>query len=89
MPLTRSNHKKGGVLLINPPPSINWDYSKKEYYAPPLGILSIATVLKKNGFSVKLIDGVYDPHYTRHAEEYFREKEILFAGLSVMTAQLP
>lgn len=89
MPLTHSNHKKGGVLLINPPPSINWDYSKKEYYAPPIGILSIATVLKNNGFSVKVIDGVYDPQYTRHAEEYIREEDVLFIGLSAMTAQLP
>ena len=40
------------VLLINPPESGRGDYS-----TPPLGLLYIAAVLKKDGIGVELIDG--------------------------------
>jgi hypothetical protein len=51
-------------LLINPP--IDHTATKKEYsfeaYMPPLGLLYLASSLKKSGHSVKLIDFVAEPY---------------------------
>lgn len=77
------------VLLVNPPPVSSWDYTKKFYYSPPIGVLSVGTVLKINGFSVKIIDGAYEENYLKTIEDIVRYNKLYFVGISAMTAQLP
>jgi len=72
------------ILLINPPFNIakaNYDSSVS------VGLLSIGTYLAAKGFEVKIIDGARQKDFWSELE-----KEIPFtayAGLSVMTTQLP
>jgi radical SAM superfamily enzyme YgiQ (UPF0313 family) len=76
------------ILLINPPPVPNWDYQKKNLYAFPCGILSIGTVLKKNNFSVKLINGAYEEDYLKKCLEIVKFNNLLYVGISAMTSQV-
>lgn len=80
--------KKYDILLINPSPVPDWDYKKKYSYSVPAGILSIATVLNKEGYSVKLIDGAYEEDYLEKIKEVISSSNILFAGISAMTSQV-
>ena len=47
------------VLLINPPSPRNQAVNKDNYF--PLGLLSLATVLKNKGIDAKILD--IDNHY--------------------------
>lgn len=76
------------ILLINPPPVPHWDYKKKYNYTAPAGILSIGTVLKENGYSVKLIDGAYEEFYFKKVEDIIDANNLLFIGISCMTSQV-
>src|SRR3990167_7699673 len=49
------------VMLINPPVSFDvfygeWDMSDVKSSSPPLGILSLAAMIRKYGYEVKVID---------------------------------
>ena len=50
------NNKKGAVLLINPP---IYDFAAFDFWSKPLGILYLSSILKQNGFSVKMFDYMY------------------------------
>ena len=49
------------VMLINPPVSFDsfygeWDLSDVKSSSPPIGILSIASMIRKYGYEVKIVD---------------------------------
>lgn len=77
------------VLLINPPLHENQEYGQTGNLYPPLGILYIGTWLKKNGFLVKIIDTRVVEDYYSAVEYILANEELCFAGLSVMTSQIP
>lgn len=79
----------GRILLIAPHILKDWDY--KKYYdmaAPPMGLLSIGTVLKENGFDVDIVDASLSQDY-REMIKAALQKRPLFAGISSMTSQVP
>jgi len=72
------------VLLINPP----FNIAKAKYDSSvSVGLLSIATCLDGNNISVKIIDGARQPDYLELIKAEARQCD--FAGLSVMTTQIP
>jgi radical SAM superfamily enzyme YgiQ (UPF0313 family) len=77
------------VLLINPPPSLGWNYRYKYSYSPPLGLLSLGTVLRQKGYRVRIIDGAQDENYLINAKKEITHGKFNFIGISVMTAQVP
>ena len=81
------------VMLINPPVSFDcfygeWDLSDVKSSSPPIGILSLAAMIRKYGYEVKLLDA--------HAEgltiDQIVEEVSLFAphilGLTAMTVMI-
>lgn len=72
------------VLLINPPFNIN-----KENYdsSVSVGLLSIASYLDSQGIEVEIIDGVRQRNYLDLIRK--KIKDCSFAGISVMTTQIP
>lgn len=82
---------KNTVVLLNFLPSFDSSYSGKGTIYPAIAILLIGSMLKKNGFNVKIIDGAYDESYIETLKKYvehYRE-QILYVGMSVMTTQVP
>jgi len=76
------------IYLINPPlliqSYIKDDYNKKV----PVGLLSLGSVLAEAGYNVHVIDGVVDPEYWEGLIST-KDKNVLFYGISCMTAQIP
>lgn len=83
--------KKIKIILILPAISLEERYNKALAHAtgslPPLGILSIATVLKKAGHSVAVLDGTIQP-YNAIMEEINRCGPDII-GISAMTLMWP
>src|SRR3989344_7919145 len=77
------------IMLINPPLSVDWNYAHKGIFAPPLGLLLVATILKNNGFDVKIIDGAYHEDYLTQIKTVIKNDAPLFVGVSVETTQIP
>ena len=50
--LTMKN-KSSNLLLINP---LIYDFAAYDFWSKPLGFLYVATLLRKNGFSIHHID---------------------------------
>ncbi len=72
------------VLLINPPFNIakaNYDSSVS------VGLLSIATYLDAKGIKVKILDGARQKNFLAELEKEILDSD--YAGLSVMTTQVP
>jgi len=55
---------------------------------PPIGLLSIGSTLKREGFEVTIIDAAVESGYRNLVEKEISRKP-LFVGLSVMTPQVP
>ena len=51
--LTKVKPNKPSILLVNP-----WihDFAAYDFWAKPLGLLSIASILREHGFNVSYID---------------------------------
>lgn len=77
------------VLLINPPPSLGWNYQYKHSYFPPLGLLSVGTVLDREGYAVKILDGAQEQSYISEVKKEIAQNKFVFIGISVMTSQVP
>jgi molybdate-binding protein len=45
------------IVLINLPPSTNYNYRSAGSIYPATGILVIGTILRSQGFAVQVIDG--------------------------------
>jgi len=72
------------VLLINPP----FNIAKENYDSSvSVGLLSIGTCLDAKGISVKIIDGARQKNFLAELEKEAARCD--YAGLSVMTTQLP
>ncbi|MBU0627544.1 cobalamin-dependent protein, partial [Patescibacteria group bacterium] len=72
------------VLLINPP----FNIAKENYDSSvSVGLLSIITYLDYKGVPVQEVDGARQKNYVELIKETARECD--YAGLSVMTTQIP
>lgn len=72
------------VLLINPP----FNIAKEKYDSSiSVGLLSIATYLDSKGIAVKIVDGARQKDYLDLIKNEIKNFD--FAGLSVMTTQVP
>lgn len=76
------------VILLNPPNKPGWRYVEAAEKVIPLGLLCVGTFLKKNGFTVKLIDAAVERDYLEKLKVSLGGGDIAFCGLSVMTAQV-
>ncbi len=61
---------------------------KPKFTLPPLGILYIAAICKKEGFSVKIIDAESEGVTTEQLIERIVKENPRFLGISVMTPQI-
>jgi len=76
------------VILVYPQLKKNWSYKGREYsVGPPMGLLSIASLLHKKGFQVKIIDACVNPDYLEELAQAI-DNDPVFVGISAMTAQL-
>jgi len=57
----------------------------KEEGSPPLGVVSLATILKKNGFNVKIFDFSFNANYNDFEKEIISFKPN-FVGISYITS---
>lgn len=73
------------IMLINTLPHLDyWKRTKEPQLGMPLGLLSIGTFLKSNGYAVTIIDPVVSKDYLDIIKDSIQG--CLFVGLSVMTA---
>ncbi|MDH4182693.1 MAG: cobalamin-dependent protein [Nitrospinota bacterium] len=80
---------KNTVLLINAPQGANyWDNRDEPGLGIPIGLLSIASNLKANGFKPVIVDGMLDRDYMKRIEKELENQELLWIGLSSMTSGL-
>ena len=83
--------KPNTVILLNFPLEKNQSYKNKGSVYPSISVLLIGSLLKKNWYDVKIIDGLYCENYLELLINYIKEHEqdILYVGMSVMTTQVP
>lgn len=72
------------ILLIYPK-FYKVDFDAKSF---PLGLLSIGTLLEKEGYKVKLIDSLVEENPDELIKDELND-EVLMVGISVMTPQIP
>jgi len=78
------------IILVNLPPTLYYNYNKKGGIYPSSAIILIGTLLKKNGYSVEIIDCAFEEEYLHLLKKSLRStQEVLFVGISVMTSQIP
>ena len=53
------------IVLINLPPSTNYNYRSAGSIYPATGILVIGTILRNQGFAVQVIDGTLKNDYIK------------------------
>ncbi|MFH1878919.1 MAG: radical SAM protein [Candidatus Omnitrophota bacterium] len=80
-------NKKNKIILVNLPPGEGHKYDKPGSFYPATGIMLIGTILKKNGYDVRLIDGAVDPDYREKALGGI-SGDTAFVGFSTMTSQV-
>ena len=73
--------QKADVILVQPKSGF-LDYASKRL---PLGIMSIAGVLREHGFNVKIIDQRINPRGWKRELQHFASQNPLFVGISTMT----
>ena len=73
--------QKADVVLVQPKSGF-LDYASKRL---PLGIMSIAGLLREQGFNVKIIDQRIDPRGWKKELQHFASQNPLFVGISTMT----
>ena len=79
------------IVLINFLPSVNSTYSRRGAVYPSNAVILIGSVLKKNGFDVKIIDGGLYSDYLQILSDFLHRnlKDVVYVGMSVMTTQVP
>ncbi|MBU2549811.1 MAG: B12-binding domain-containing radical SAM protein [Proteobacteria bacterium] len=89
--MTAGALEKNSVILINFLPSVTSDYRNEGSIYPSTAILLIGTILKQDGFDVKIFDGALDADFESRVAEYVRAHpgRICYVGMSVMTTQVP
>ena len=73
--------QKADVILVQPKSGF-LDYASKRL---PLGIMSIAGLLREHGFNVKIIDQRVNPRGWKSELQHFASQNPLFVGISTMT----
>ncbi len=80
------------VVLIAPP-LITTDWTPRKILGRSpgvrMGLLSIGTVLKKNGYDVRILDGVLGKIDLAAELDRIDPEKTLFVGISAMTVQIP
>ncbi len=76
------------VILINLPPSTNYNYRSAGSIYPATGILVIGTILKSQGLKVQIIDGTVKSDYVKRTLDSIENSTVMI-GFSVMTSQVP
>ncbi|MBN2010076.1 B12-binding domain-containing radical SAM protein [candidate division KSB1 bacterium] len=80
--------KSTSVLLINPPQSddeLFGKYKNLAGYFIPVGLLSIAAVLKANGYTVKILDSVIEGMTFDNFREFIRSTDYDIVGITSFT----
>jgi radical SAM superfamily enzyme YgiQ (UPF0313 family) len=73
------------IMLINTLPKLDyWEVIKEPLLGLPMGLLSIGTVLEKQGVEVVIVDPVVDRNYLEIIEQNL--EGCLFVGVSAMTS---
>ena len=76
------------IVLINLPPSTNYNYRSAGSIYPATGILVIGTILRSQGFAVQVIDGTVKNDYIKRTMDSV-DNGVVMVGFSVMTSQVP
>ena len=76
------------IILINLPPSTNYNYRSAGSIYPATGILVIGTILKSQGLTVQVIDGTVKNDYINRTLDSI-DNGVVLVGFSVMTSQVP
>lgn len=76
------------VILVNLPPSTNYNYRSAGSIYPATGILVIGTILKSQGIAVQVIDGTVKSDYIERTLDSIENGTVMI-GFSVMTSQVP
>jgi radical SAM superfamily enzyme YgiQ (UPF0313 family) len=76
------------VILVNLPPSTNYNYRSAGSIYPATGILVIGTILKRQGLAVQIIDGTVKSNYIERTLDSIEDDTVMI-GFSVMTSQVP
>ena len=81
------------VMLINPPVSFDvfygeWDMSDVKSSSPPLGILSLASMIKQYGYEVKVLDAHADGLSISNILSEIEDFEPDVVGLTAMTVMI-
>lgn len=78
---------KPEVVLVAPQLVSPWNYARRADVDPPMGLLSIGSLLHERGFQVTIIDACVNPDYMEEVEAAL-ERRPLYVGISAMTSQL-
>lgn len=83
--------KTYNTIVLVTTPSANYSYKNKGSIYPFTSILYIGTILKQNGYNVKIIDDWYDKDYIDHLKNFVTNNRdrIIYIGFSVMTVCVP
>lgn len=76
---------KNTIMLVNTLPRLDyWNVTKEPSLGIPIGLLSIGSVLRENGYGVRIVDAVVDRNYL----DIIRASldDCLYVGVSAMTA---
>lgn len=81
------------VMLFNPPVSFDvfygeWDMSDVKSSSPPLGILSLASMIKQYGYDVKVVDAHADGLNIEKIKDAIREFKPDVVGVTAMTVMI-
>lgn len=81
------------VMLINPPVSFDvfygeWDMSDVKSSSPPLGILSLASMIRKYGYQVKVVDAHADGLNEDAIKMVIKEFNPDIVGITAMTVMI-
>ena len=75
---------KKNILLINPPKELGKAYSKVRQECPPVNLIVIATVLKKNGHDARIFD--FEVSALQELEELLRKNIFDYIGITSFTS---
>ena len=81
------------VMLINPPVSFDvfygeWDLTDVKSSSPPLGILSLAALIRKYGYQVDVVDAHADNMSLEQIKERVRQFHPHVVGTTAMTVMI-
>jgi len=85
--------KQMRVMLINPPVSFDvfygeWDMSDVKSSSPPLGILSLASMIRKYGYPVKVVDAHADGLNIEAIKKLVSDYQPDVVGITAMTVMI-